>query len=146
MLDHTSQPHILNRFPLEKGILMRFTNLPCRKTSAVVCARALYCGTMSTVLLSKDISSPFAGKENGTLSSPVKAKDNTTATKRTSSEAQSRFRVKKLTENATLPVRGSAGAAGYDLARLDCNSISNLTESPVLVQMCGISTEHRRFS
>ncbi len=25
--------------------------------------------------------------------------------------------VKKLSENATLPVRGSAGAAGYDLAR-----------------------------
>jgi hypothetical protein len=28
------------------------------------------------------------------------------------------LRVKKLTELATLPVRGSAGAAGYDLARL----------------------------
>ena len=27
------------------------------------------------------------------------------------------LRVKKLTELATLPVRGSAGAAGYDLAR-----------------------------
>lgn len=27
------------------------------------------------------------------------------------------LRVKKLTEFATLPVRGSAGAAGYDLAR-----------------------------
>jgi len=28
------------------------------------------------------------------------------------------LRVKKLTELATLPVRGSTGAAGYDLARL----------------------------
>lgn len=27
------------------------------------------------------------------------------------------LRVKKLSENATLPVRGSSGAAGYDLAR-----------------------------
>jgi hypothetical protein len=27
------------------------------------------------------------------------------------------LRVKKLSENATLPKRGSAGAAGYDLAR-----------------------------
>lgn len=27
------------------------------------------------------------------------------------------LRVKKLSENATLPARGSAGAAGYDLAR-----------------------------
>ena len=27
------------------------------------------------------------------------------------------LRVKKLSEHATLPVRGSAGAAGYDLAR-----------------------------
>ena len=29
------------------------------------------------------------------------------------------LRVKKLSEAATLPVRGSAGAAGYDLARYD---------------------------
>ena len=27
------------------------------------------------------------------------------------------LRVKKLSEHATLPVRGSSGAAGYDLAR-----------------------------
>ena len=30
------------------------------------------------------------------------------------------LRVKKLSEHATLPVRGSAGAAGYDLARCVC--------------------------
>jgi len=29
------------------------------------------------------------------------------------------LRVKKLSETATLPVRGSDGAAGYDLARYD---------------------------
>ena len=76
---------------------------------------------MSTVLLSKENSGPFAGKENGTVSSPVKAKDQSMATKRSRSDEQSRFRVKKLTENAILPVRGSAGAAGYDLARLNCS-------------------------
>ena len=32
-------------------------------------------------------------------------------------EVMEPLRVKKLSENATLPVRGSAGAAGYDLAR-----------------------------
>ena len=30
--------------------------------------------------------------------------------------------VKRLSENATLPVRGSVGAAGYDLARWVCHS------------------------
>lgn len=32
-------------------------------------------------------------------------------------EAEPTLRVKKLSDRATLPVRGSAGAAGYDLAR-----------------------------
>ena len=31
--------------------------------------------------------------------------------------AEPKLLVKKLSENATLPVRGSTGAAGYDLAR-----------------------------
>jgi dUTP pyrophosphatase len=32
-------------------------------------------------------------------------------------EPVEQLRVKRLSENATLPKRGSAGAAGYDLAR-----------------------------
>lgn len=47
------------------------------------------------------------------------------------------LRVKKLSEKATLPRRGSAGAAGYDLARyvvfLFNSSIEHPSESRILV-------------
>ena len=118
---------------------MQLPRLPCPRTSTVVSARALYCGIMSTALLSKDNTGPFAHKENGILSSPVKAKDQTTATKRARSEDQSRFRVKKLTENATLPVRGSAGAAGYDLARSTCQLCFHF--APLCRARCEASTK-----
>ena len=41
------------------------------------------------------------------------------APKQAKIEAAPVLRVKKLSENAILPVRGSSGAAGYDLARYD---------------------------
>jgi len=72
--------------------------------------------TMNTVM-EKSSSLSVANKESKAFGSPVKATDQPTALKRSRSEETSRFRVKKLTEHATLPVRGSAGAAGYDLAR-----------------------------
>ena len=37
-------------------------------------------------------------------------------------EAEPKLLVKRLSEHATLPKRGSAGAAGYDLARCACKA------------------------
>ena len=120
-LTRASRFELNEYFPLEKGVQMRIAKLSCSRISKVICRRAFYCGRMSSVLLPKDNRGPCSGKENGTMSNPVKAKDQSLATKRSRSEEQSSFRVKKLTENAILPVRGSAGAAGYDLARLNCH-------------------------
>lgn len=57
-----------------------------------------------------------SGKENVDATAQLCTKSATVMPVATSA-ALSALRVKRLSDKATLPVRGSAGAAGYDLAR-----------------------------